>query len=222
MEEWGDKLGAESRDYLERITRAAERMDRLIQDVLTFSRVARTELTLEPVNLDHLLRGILECYPNLQPPQAEIAIEGRFPYVLANAASLTQCLSNLLGNAVKFVARGAQPRVRVWTEAVGTSATSVLANSTTQLSGGSLIRLCIRDNGIGIPKEAHEKIFGIFQRLNKHYEGTGIGLAIVKKAAERMGAKVGLQSEPGKGSTFWLELTACEKPTPPRAAAQDV
>ena len=212
MEEWGDKLGAESRDYLERITRAAERMDRLIQDVLTFSRVARTELTLEPVNLDHLLRGILECYPNLQPPQAEIAIEGRFPYVLANAASLTQCLSNLLGNAVKFVAHGAQPRVRVWTEAVGTSVTSVVGNSPIQLSDGSLIRLCIRDNGIGIPREAHEKIFGIFQRLNKHYEGTGIGLAIVKKAAERMGAKVGLQSEPGKGSTFWLELRACEKP----------
>jgi signal transduction histidine kinase len=195
MRECSETLTPESRRYLERITSSAERMDRLIQDVLTFSRVARNELTLEPVNLDHLVRGILECYPNLQQPHADIAIEDRLPYVLGNAAALTQCISNLLGNAVKFVAKGTQPRVRLWAEVDETASREQ-----------PMVRLYVRDNGIGIAKTAQDKIFGIFQRLNKNYDGTGIGLAVVKKAAERMRGRVGVNSEPGQGSTFSLEL----------------
>lgn len=209
LQECGDKLDPECRSYLDRITSAAERMDRLIQDVLTFSRVARTELNLEPINLNHLLRGILECYPNLQAPQAEIVIEGRLPVVLGNAAALTQCLSNLLGNAVKFVARGTLPRVSVWAELRRVPASNSSAKHSAHPKG-PMVRLSINDNGIGIPKEGHDKIFAIFQRLSKNYEGTGIGLAIVKKAAERMGGRVGVDSEPGKGSTFWLDLMAAE------------
>ena len=68
------------------------------------------------------------------------------------------------------------------------------------------MRLCVRDNGLGIEKESHEMIFGIFQRVSKNFEGTGIGLSIVKKGMERMGGAVGLTSEIGKGSTFWLDL----------------
>jgi signal transduction histidine kinase len=234
MEDFGATLGPEGQGYVQRIRASAERMDRLIQDVLTFSRVARSEVNLEPVNLDHLLRGIVECYPNLQPPQADILIEGRLPYVLGKAAALTQCLSNLLGNAVKFVARGTRPQVRIWAEIIPARAQPAEqmshANSTRGASGASLstkpaggtaysaeggfVRLFIEDNGIGIQKEGQEKIFAIFQRLSKGYEGTGIGLAIVKKAAERMGGRVGVHSEAGKGSTFWLELQAAE---PPRA-----
>ena len=73
-----------------------------------------------------------------------------------------------------------------------------------------VVRLYIKDNGIGIAKDAQERIFAIFQRLGKGYEGTGIGLAIVKKAAERMGGKVGVISELGQGSTFWLQLKAVD------------
>jgi signal transduction histidine kinase len=197
LEDCGEKLGAENYNYLERIAASAQRMDRLIQDVLTFSRVARNDLSLEPVNLDHLVRGILECYPNLQPPHAEVTIQGPLPYVRGNAAALTQCLSNLLGNAVKFVKGGTQPRIRIWAAPV---------------EGSDFIRLSIQDNGIGISEEFHEKIFGIFQRLNKNYDGTGIGLAIVKKAADRMGAKVGLKSKANEGSTFWLDLKRGEPP----------
>jgi signal transduction histidine kinase len=69
-----------------------------------------------------------------------------------------------------------------------------------------MVRILFRDNGLGIEKEAHERIFGIFQRVSKAYEGTGIGLSIVKKGIERMNGKVGLKSEPGDGSTFWLDL----------------
>ncbi len=183
------QVSPQGKEYIRLITSAARRMDWLIQDALNYSLLARAELNLEPVELEGFLRGILESYPAFQGSEAQIQLEGTFPKVLASQAALTQCISNLLGNAVKFVAPGVAPRVRVWTEA-----------------RDGRVRLFFQDNGIGIEPESHEKIFGIFQRLNKEYEGTGIGLAIVKKAAERMGGQVGLQSEPGKGSTFWLEL----------------
>jgi signal transduction histidine kinase len=193
MEDCGDELSPEARACLDRIAASAERMDRLIQDVLTFSRVTRSDFLMESVDLDRLIRGVIESFPNLQPPKAAIAIEGKLPLVLGNAAGLTQCLSNILGNAVKFVAHGTSPQVRVWTESAGPDRSQ-------------FVRVYIKDNGIGIPHESHEKIFEIFQRLSKRYDGTGIGLAIVKKAVERMGGKVGLTSSPDNGSTFWLEL----------------
>ncbi|HLA75183.1 MAG TPA: ATP-binding protein [Gammaproteobacteria bacterium] len=204
MDEYGDLLDNHGRTYLQRITSAAARMDRLIQDVLTFSCAVRSEFDLEPVNLEHLVCGILDCYPNLQPPQADITVEGTLLPVLGNEAALTQCLANLLSNAVKFVPPGTQPRIRVWSELVsGQQPDAQGAPSNPQ---ASWVRLSIQDNGIGIPIEAQEKIFAMFQRLSKTHEGTGIGLAIVKKTAERMGGRVGVTSELDKGSTFWVEL----------------
>lgn len=153
--ECGQQINADGKDYIRRIVTAAERMDRLIQDVLSYSRVARAELRLAPVELGKLLRSILESYPNLQPPAVEVQLEGEFPRVTGNEAALTQCISNLLTNAAKFVGPGVQPRIRVWSETENDRA-----------------RLYFQDNGIGIEKEAHEKIFGIFQRASRHYEGT--------------------------------------------------
>ena len=204
LEECGDKVGHECRTYLERIATSAGRMERLIQDVLTLSRVGRDEFNLEPVALDSLVRVILDSYPNLQPPNAEIVVEGTLPPVLGNEAALTQCLSNLLGNAVKFVPPGRKPLIRVRAELFGpyrSGAEPAPVNH--QLSW---VRLSVQDNGIGISRDSREKIFAIFERLSKKYEGTGIGLAIVKKAAERMGGREGLDTEPGHGITFWLEI----------------
>src|SRR5262249_42782889 len=116
---------------------------------------------------------------------------------------LTQCFSNLLGNAVKFVASGTQPRVRIWTEDGVLPKVTHASNGT---SNGSVVRIWIEDNGIGIAKEAQGRIFDMFQRAHPGYEGTGTGLAIVRKVAERMAGQVGVESEPGKGSRFWLEL----------------
>lgn len=190
-EDCRDQLSSESRDYIRRITTAAARMDRLITDALSYSGTVRQEFAMEPTDPAKLLRGMIESYPMFQPPAAHIEIDGPLPPVLGNEAALTQCFSNLLGNAVKFVAPGTVPRVRVRAE-----------------RRGEFVRLWFEDNGIGIPPGMQVRLFAMFQRLNKSYEGTGIGLALVKKVTARMGGQVGVESEPGQGSRFWLELKA--------------
>jgi PAS domain S-box-containing protein len=188
-EEYGAKIDATGQSYLRRMSTSANRMDRLITDVLNYSRVVRFELPVEPIDLDALLRGILESYPSFHARDGEISIEGKLPTAVGNEAALTQVFSNLIGNALKFVATGTRPHLRIRAE-----------------KSGDRVRVFFRDNGIGIGRDYHEKIFGIFQRIDKSYEGTGIGLAIAKKATERMSGSIGLESEPGKGSTFWIEL----------------
>lgn len=189
------ELKPEHSGYLQRIGAAAQRMDRLIEDVLAFSRVARADLKLVPVDIASLVPSIIESNPALQAPAARIAIEGLIAPVIGNPAVLTQCLANLLNNAVKFVRCGDIPEIRLWAERIGGV-------------GQPLIRVHVSDNGVGIEPAMQEKIFAIFQRLSSDHEGTGIGLAIVKKAVERLGGRVGVVSQPGQGSTFWLELRA--------------
>jgi signal transduction histidine kinase len=110
---------------------------------------------------------------------------------MGHEAALTQCIYNLLNNAIKFVPKAIKPHIRIWTEPFE-----------------NYVRLWVEDNGIGIPAEARDRMFLMFQRFHRsqEYEGTGIGLAIVRKAVERMGGKVGVESEPGRGSKFWLLL----------------
>jgi signal transduction histidine kinase/CheY-like chemotaxis protein len=179
----------ENQDWLRRITTSAARMDRLITDALQFSKAGKREMQIGPTETSALLQGIIQSYPSLQPPSALIRLEGTIPPVLGNEAGLTQCFSNLLGNAVKFVPPGKVPQVRVFAE-----------------TREPFVRLWFEDNGIGIPKRAQGKLFQMFQRATTEFEGTGVGLALVKKVAERMGGKVGVESEPGKGSRFWLDL----------------
>src|SRR5207249_926281 len=157
-------------DHCQRILTGAGRLDKLIQDALSYSRAVLQDLPLEPTDLSKLLRGLLETYPNFHPEKADVRVDGNLPPVLGNEALLTQCFSNLLGNAVKFVAPGTRPQVRVWSE-----------------SKPETLKIWIQDNGIGIPKHAHDRLFGMFQKLDNQYEGTGIGLAIVRKVVQRMG-----------------------------------
>jgi signal transduction histidine kinase len=187
----GERLDGDARLYLGRIGSAAERMDGLVRDILSYTKVARGEFPLQPVDVEKLIQEITATYPSLQPEHADITIGGPLPEVLANEAALTQVVSNLLGNAIKFVAPGVRPRVAIRGE---------------QHAG--VVRLWFEDNGIGIPKEALARLFNLFIRLHpaQNYEGTGIGLAIVRKAAARMGGTVGVESEEGQGSRFWVEL----------------
>jgi PAS domain S-box-containing protein len=194
----------EPKEYLTKISTAAERMDRLIADALNYSRLVRQELPVEDVNAGALLRGMLDSYPEFQPEQAQIRLEGELPVVLANPAGLTQVFSNLLGNAVKFVNAGERPEVRIWSS-----------------ERNGWIRIWVEDKGIGIPKEMMPRLFDMFARASKEYEGTGIGLALVRKVVQRMGGKVGAESEEGKGSRFWIELR-CGEARPSLAIAGGV
>lgn len=190
-DEYGPGLDEVGRNYLRRITAAAGRLDQLIRDVLSYTHVVREDVRLEPLQVAPLLRQLIAENPALQPPLAEVVVESPLLPVMGHEAYLTQCLSNLLTNGVKFVAPRQKPLVRIWTEA-----------------HHEHVRLFVRDNGIGIPKEWQARIFGMFERMHpaSHYDGTGIGLTIVRKAAERMGGLVGVDSESGRGSTFWIQL----------------
>lgn len=186
-------LGPHTGEYVRKISVASARMDQLITDCLNYSRVSREQFTLEPVDLFTLIDGLLATYPNLQPDQAEVRLEPNLPVVLGNTAGLTQCFSNLLGNAVKFAREGERPRIVVRAEGL-------------PAVGAQFVRIWVEDNGIGIPKHAQHRIFGMFERVETHRDGTGIGLAIVRKVVERMGGRVGVESDEGKGSRFWVEL----------------
>ena len=192
VDEYGSKLDEQGVKYLHQIMRSAGQLDRLVQDVLSYTRILHEKLPIERVDLDRLVRDIVETLPNGQPIIPEIQIKGTLPQVMGNEALLAQCVSNLLSNGVKFVSPGTTPQMEISSEAIDNSS----------------IRMWFKDNGIGIAPENHNRIFRLFERVHSatEYEGTGIGLTIVHKATERMGAQVGFESELGKGTNFWIQL----------------
>lgn len=182
-------LDPEGRRHVGRIQQSARRMDQLIVDILTYSRLSRGKPDVHSVDLDELLRDIVRSLPECHPEKAEIEIESPLPRVQGNEALLIQCFSNLLHNAAKFVAPGIKPHIRIAAQASGTRT-----------------RIEVSDNGIGIAPEARARIFEPFHREHPTYEGTGIGLAIVRKVVDQLGGRVDVESQPGHGSRFWVEL----------------
>jgi signal transduction histidine kinase len=191
-DDYSGKFDARGVNYLQQIMRSAVRLDRLIQDVLSYTRTLQAKVPMEPVNLDRLVRDIVETLPNGHAIKPEIQIIGALPEVIANEALLAQCVSNLLNNGSKFVRPGATPHLEI----------------SARTMEDSSIRLCFKDDGIGIAPQDNARIFRLFERIHPatEYEGNGIGLTIVRKAVERMGAQVSFDSEPGKGSNFWIQL----------------
>lgn len=185
------QLDADGKRYLSRIQRAASKMDRLITDILSYSQLSRAQPELRTINLDETIRDILHAHGDFHPDKADIQIESTLPVVRGTDTLLTQCFSNLLHNATKFVAPGTKPRIRISGRVQGETA-----------------RIEIADNGIGIAPEATLRIFEPFQRENADYDGTGIGLAIVQKVIDQLDGRVGVESRPGEGSRFWVELKA--------------
>lgn len=190
LEDFSEKWGAEERDLLIRINRAAQRLDILIQDVLTYSKVSKERQAVVPVELDRLVPDILSQYPTFQDPKLKIEVQRPLAVVLGHESGLTQVISNVLTNAIKFVDANRVPEIKIWTD-----------------STEFRVRLWIQDNGIGVDPENHIRIFKMFEQVNsKSYEGTGIGLAIAKKAIENMHGAIGIESKLGEGTRVWIEL----------------
>lgn len=215
LAEHSGQLNPHALSQLERISVSAARMNRLIQDVLNYSQVLREPAPLRSVNLNQLIPDLIATYPGWQPPTAEIQIVGKLASVWGHEGLLTQCISNLLSNAVKFVAPGVIPHVRIWTE-ITTSSVPTASPDRDRGDGpraaeatGPNVRVFFENNGIGIATKDRGRVFRMFDRINPaaHFEGTGIGLVIARRAVERMRGRIDFEPAPSGGSRFWIELT---------------
>ncbi|HKQ38533.1 MAG TPA: ATP-binding protein [Verrucomicrobiae bacterium] len=191
-EELGQSASAPAHSHLQRIKRGAAQMDRLVQDLLDYSKVASAEVRLLPIKLDRIVRQVIsQRQTDIDEKRGLVEVHVDNIEILGVEVLLVQVLENLLSNALKFVPAKVQPRVVIRAE----------------IDRGNVL-LCVEDNGIGIPCEYQDRIFEVFERLHQQdvYPGTGIGLAIVRKGIERMGGRIRVESEVGKGSRFCIEL----------------
>jgi signal transduction histidine kinase len=193
LEDYGAQMDATANGYVRGIRGATVHLDRLTNDLLSYTRISREEIQLEPVAIDALLKEVLSLMSPGKASALQMDIGPNLLPVLATPTLLGQCLSNLISNAVKFVAAGTIPRVQIRTE-----------------SRGDRVRIWVEDNGVGIDPAYHGKIFGLFERAGnvRDHDGTGVGLAIVARASQRMGGSCGVESSLGSGSRFWIELPA--------------
>ena len=191
VEEAGAALSETGKGYADRIDKSAQFMDALLSDLLAISRISQQLVKLTSLNLETVVESVLSrLQEDIQEKNARVESAGPWPVVLAHAPTLTQILLNLTSNAVKFVAPGVPPRVRLRAE-----------------EQPDFIRVWVEDNGVGLAPDHQDQIFHLFTRLHgEKYPGTGIGLAIVQKGVERLGGRVGVESAPGQGSRFWFEL----------------
>ena len=185
-----DKLDEEGIRSLEFLVDAAERMQTLIDDLLSYSRMASQPLRLERIDLNDIIAEVRELLAGaIEENSAKLDIDD-LPVVRGDPTLLKQALANLIGNAIKY-RRDINPVIQVRAERLG-----------------ERVRISIQDNGIGLDPKFADKIFAPFQRLHSraHYKGTGIGLAIVRQAIQRHGGTVEVESEPGVGSTFTIDI----------------
>src|SRR5262249_54874021 len=190
-------LADEGRDYLQRMQNAGRRMQTLINDLLAYSRVTTKGQPLVPVCLAEVARQVLldlEC--RLSDTHGRVDL-GELPEAQGDPTQLRQLLQNLIGNGLKYHKKGEPPVVRVWAE---------------PLPDEGRWLLLVADNGIGFDEKHLPRIFAPFQRLHGRgeYEGTGMGLAICRRIAERHGGSITARSAPGQGSTFMVTLSAAQ------------
>lgn len=195
QEDYGEALEPAAHEYLEQIMKASTRMNRLVRDLLEYGRLGRVELPAARIAPLLLLQRVIEENFSGQNVVADVpdslAVMGHEP-------TLSQMAVNLISNGIKFQKPGIPPEVRI----------------TAVRSPNNTVRISVTDNGIGIQPDHVSKLFKVFERLHgvEEYPGTGIGLAIVKRGSERMGGRCGVESKPGEGSTFWVELPEASQP----------
>jgi PAS domain S-box-containing protein len=198
VDDYGPALDDRAREYGRRMTSAAVFMDRMLRDLLDLSRITKSALVLETVEVAEAWKSTLaQNEQAIQNNRATLQVAADLGHVTANGTLLKQILANLLGNALKFTRPNTPPRVKVWSE---------------QLDADTLA-IFVEDDGIGIEEPYHDKIFRAFERLHgSQYEGTGIGLAIARKAAERMHGRLDLTSSLATGTRFRLRLPGKRHP----------
>jgi signal transduction histidine kinase len=189
VEDYGDLLGDKGKEMSDMLIGRVKRMDKLIDGILHYSRIGRAIGQHERINLDELVHKVIDM---LAPPaHIQILIDGELPSVMGDKLRIFQIFQNLLSNSIVFMDK---PRGDISVRCVS------------DIDG--LLTFCISDNGPGIAKRFHERIFHIFQTLQPrdHLESTGIGLSLVKKIVELHGGTIWLKSEPGKGCEFFFTL----------------
>jgi K+-sensing histidine kinase KdpD len=191
LTEHAAQLNKKGCDHLLHISEAAARMDTLIVDLLDYGRLTHSEVAFTDVNLSEIIARVLwQLSHQIQTSKAVLNFPHISQVVRADPKIVEQVLVNLLENALQFTADKVIPHIEIWTE-----------------YKREMVKVCVKDNGVGVEPQYRERIFRAFERLSPMEAGrTGIGLAIVKQGIERMGGRVGLESQPGKGSTFWFEL----------------
>jgi signal transduction histidine kinase len=197
------RLDSQADEFIDATVEGAQRMQALIQDLLAYSRVGTRPEEDVAVDLGAVVEDVRKTLRQaIADAGAEVVVAKTLPTVVGRPRQFEQLLQNLVGNAVKFRDSARPCRVEVSAEAV---------------PGGW--KVAVHDNGIGIDPRHFGRIFQIFQRLHARdeYPGTGIGLAICKRIVELNGGRIGVESEPGKGSTFWFTLP--DKPAPAHAPA---
>ncbi len=188
---YGDALEGSGLDYLERMRGAAERMQKLIQDLLTFSRVATKTQPFVSVNLDTVAREVLsDLEIAVEQSGATVELEN-LPLLDADPLQMRQLMQNLIGNALKFRRRDVAPLIKISAQ-----------------TNDNFYRITVKDNGIGFDEKYLDRIFTVFQRLHgrAEYEGSGVGLAVCRKIAERHNGGITAQSVAGEGAVFIVSL----------------
>ncbi|HVJ62367.1 MAG TPA: ATP-binding protein, partial [Tahibacter sp.] len=194
----GDTLDAQAVDYIERMRAAAERMQRLIDDLLAYSRVSTSSRRVSRVDLDQVLREVLvDLDARVAESGATVAFD-TLPPIEADATQMRQLLQNLIANALKFRDPARAVRVEVRARSIAQPGSTI----------ADWLRIEIEDNGIGFDNRYGERIFAPFQRLHgrNEYEGSGIGLAIVRRIVERHGGLLAAHGQPGLGARFTIEM----------------
>lgn len=198
LEDYADKVDAEGKRRLESLVTMCCRLGVSIDDLLTYCRVGRVRCCESPIDLNACVEEVVQAFaPTIGRPPASVHVVSQLPRVKGDATLIGKVLANLISNGMKFNESG-RPRVEIG------------------CLPGDPPAIYVRDNGIGIARRHQEAIFTIFRRLHsrRKYEGSGAGLTIVRKIVEAHGGRVWLESEPGRGSTFFFTLGGVRDPKP--------
>ena len=192
LADYGDKLDAEARRVIDVICAGVAKMNRMIDDILAFSRVGRTEMAAVPVDMEATVQAAIKDLETVLAGREVHFVAGALPPARGDAAMIQRVWANLVGNAVKYTAPKAEATIEI-------GATD----------GPGEIVYFVRDNGVGFDMRYIEKLFGVFQRLHgADFAGTGIGLAIVKRIVARHGGRVWAEGKPNEGASFYFTLPA--------------